>query len=480
MYPENQVFFVLGLSRSGKASAEFLLSKNATVYIYDDVTSERIEQTARDLVSKGAKRVAKETLAKTVELCDILLLSPGIPIDHPLAVAFKRNKKAVIGETELASRYMRCPVVAVTGTNGKTTTVSMLTEVLTQSGLNAKACGNIGSPMIEYYGLDEKSVAVAEISSFQLETLNSLCPHVSVILNITEDHLNRHYNMENYVFLKGKLLKNSSESEYAVLNYDDGIVRGFAEKCKAKVVWFSVREKIRGAYYESGDLYFNDEKIISAKTLLAEGVHNIQNALAVIAVGKIMGVNTKAIADALANFKGIKHRIEKVDEIDGVLYIDDSKGTNVDATIKAVECMERKTLLLLGGKNKGYDYAKLFIALKNSNVVHAVLYGENRYVLLKNAREQGFESVTVCETFAFAVKITTMLARRGQTVLLSPASASFDEFTSYEERGDAFVEIVRSLKPASATAEEINPKQCETVAVDSNTERFQDTADEIE
>ena len=221
MYPENQVFFVLGLSRSGKASAEFLLSKNATVYIYDDVTSERIEQTVRDLVSKGAKRVAKETLAKTMELCDILLLSPGIPIDHPLAVAFKRNKKAVIGETELASRYMRCPVVAVTGTNGKTTTVSMLTEVLTQSGLNAKACGNIGSPMIEYYGLDEKSVAVAEISSFQLETLNSLCPHVSVILNITEDHLNRHYTMENYIFLKAKLLKNLTETEFAILNYDD-------------------------------------------------------------------------------------------------------------------------------------------------------------------------------------------------------------------------------------------------------------------
>ena len=152
----------------------------------------------------------------------------------------------------------------------------------------------------------------------------------------------------------------------------------------------------------------------------------------------------------------------------------------MDATIKAVECMERKTLLLLGGKNKGYDYAKLFIALKNSNVVHAVLYGENRYALLKNAREQGFESVTVCETFVFAVKIATMLAKRGQTVLLSPASASFDEFTSYEERGDAFVEIVRSLKPASATAEEINSKQDETVAVDSNTERFQDTADEIE
>ncbi|MBQ8684870.1 MAG: UDP-N-acetylmuramoyl-L-alanine--D-glutamate ligase [Clostridia bacterium] len=490
MYPEQQIFFVLGLSRSGRAAAEFLLSKNAVVYIYDDVSGERVEQSARELVAKGAKRVAKEMLGKTAETCDVLVLSPGIPIDHPLAVAFKRRGKAVVGETELAARYMRCPIVAVTGTNGKTTTVSMLAEVLQKGGLNAKACGNIGSPMIDYCTLDEKSVAVAEISSFQLETLNSLCPHISLVLNITEDHLNRHYNMENYIFLKAKLLKNASESEYAVLNFDDGIVRGFAEKTKAQTVWFSVREKVRGAYYENGDLYFNDEKIMPASDLLAEGVHNIQNALAVIAASKIMGVKTKDIAEALASFKGIKHRIETVDEVCGVAYVDDSKGTNADATIKAVQCMKRKTLLLLGGKNKGYDYSKLFTALKNSNVVHAILYGENRYALLKSAREQGFESVTVCETFAFAVRIAAMLAKRGQTVLLSPASASFDEFTSYEERGDAFVEIVRSLKQKSASAEqslqtEPSPDGNETVDGDegdrkSDPDRFQADVEEIE
>ena len=462
MYPAKQIFFILGLSRSGKAAAEFLLSKNAAVYIYDDVSGERVEQIAKELVKKGAKRVAKEQLSKLPEVCDALVLSPGIPIDHPLAVAFKRSGKAVIGETELAARYMRCPIVAVTGTNGKTTTVSMLAEILSAGGLEAKACGNIGAPMVDFCALNETGVAVAEISSFQLETLNSLCPHVAVVLNITEDHLNRHYNMENYVFLKAKLLKNCSESEYAVLNYDDKTVRSFAEKTKAQVVWFSVRERVRGAYLENGALYFGSEKILSADEMLAEGLHNIQNALAAIAAAKIMGIRSSEIAAALASFKGIKHRIEQVCEVDGVTFIDDSKGTNVDATVKAVGCMKRETVLLLGGKNKGYDYSRLFAALKNSKVVHAVLYGENRYVLLKCAREQAFESVTVCERFSVAVQVAALLAKRGQTVLLSPASASFDEFASYEERGDTFVQIVRTLAARAADNVAVSPAEEES------------------
>lgn len=445
MYLKNQTFFVLGLSRSGKAAAEFLLSQGALVYIYDDANSERVEKTAQELEKKGAKRVVKEQLVKVPDVCDVLVLSPGIPIDHSLAVAFKRKKKAVIGETELAARYIKTPVVAVTGTNGKTTTVSMITETLCKGGVNAKACGNIGTPMIEMREMDETGVAVAEISSFQMETLNSLCPHIAVVLNITEDHLNRHYNMENYVFLKAKLLKNLTESEFAVLNYDDVVVRGFAEKTKAKTVWFSTRERVQGAYFADGALYFKGEKILAATDMLTDGLHNVQNALACIAVAKIMGVKSADIAAVLASFKGIKHRVEYIGTVNGVAYIDDSKGTNVDATVKAVSCMKKPTLLLLGGKNKGYDYAKLFAVLKKSAVRHAVLYGENRYVLLKSARENGFESVTVCENFTIAVKVASLVAKVDETVLLSPASASFDEFAGYEERGDRFVEIVRSL-----------------------------------
>lgn len=462
MYPEKQIFLVLGLSRSGRSAAQFLLSRGGKVYIYDDITSERVEKTARELEAKGAIRVQEEQLSKTSEVCDVLVLSPGIPIDHPLAVAFKRNKKAVVGETEIAARYMRCPVIGITGTNGKTTTVSMLTDILCAGGYQAKACGNVGTPMIDFCDLEERGVAVAEISSFQLETLNSLCPHIAIVLNVTEDHLNRHYNMENYVFLKAKLLKNASEAEYAVLNYDDPTVRSFAERTKANTVFFSVRERVNGAYFENGTLYFKGEKIVEASELLIGGLHNIQNALAAIAAAKIMGVETQAIAFALTAFKGVRHRIELVGEVDGVAYIDDSKGTNVDATVKAVGCMKRETVLLLGGKNKGYDYSRLFSVLKKSSVVHAVLYGENRYELLKCAREQTFERVTICDRFEFAVNIAAMIAKSGQTILLSPASASFDEFASYEERGEAFVQIVRGLEKAKQIQEQPEePEQLE-------------------
>ncbi len=450
MYLKQQIFFVLGLSRSGKAAAEFLLTRGATVYMYDDLTNERIEQTIKDLQQKGAKRIKREDLPTMSEICDALVISPGIPVDHPIALAFKRVGRAVIGETELAARYIKSNLIAVTGTNGKTTTVSMLSEVLQKGGLNAYACGNIGAPLIEFATLPETAVAVAEISSFQLETLNSLRPHVALVLNITEDHLNRHYNMENYVFLKAKLLKNLSAVEYAVLNYDDEIVRSFAEKTKAQVLYFSVRERVKGAFYEQGNLYFGKEKIMSASELPSEGLHNVQNALAAIAAAKIMGIKTADIVDALTNFKGIKHRIELVREVNGVQYVNDSKGTNVDATLKAIATMKRETVLLLGGQNKGYDYGTLFASLQTSKVVHTVLYGENRFALLKSARAYDFNALTVCEDFDFAVRVASMLVKKGQAVLLSPASASFDAFAGYEERGDRFVEIVNSFEEECA------------------------------
>ncbi len=453
MYLKRQTFLVLGLSRSGCAAVDFLLKNKAIAYIYDDMTGERIEQTSKELEQKGAKRIKKEDLTRMSEVCDALVLSPGIPIDHPVAVAFKRNRKSVIGETELAARNMRCPTVAITGTNGKTTTVTMLTEVLNKGGLSAVSCGNIGTPMIEYAHLTEE-VAVTEISSFQLETLQSLRPHIAVVLNITEDHLNRHYNMENYIFLKRKLLRNCAETEYAILNYDDPIVRAFAEKTKAQVLYFSVKERVVGAYYEEGDLYFGKEKILSASDLPTHGLHNVQNALAVIAAAKIMGVSNADIASALTDFKGVKHRMETINEVNGVTFIDDSKGTNVDATLKAVESLKKESVLLLGGKNKGYNYDRLFAALSKSKIVHAVLYGENRFSLLKSAYENHFTSITLCDKFDFAVRIAALKAQPGQAVLLSPASASFDEFAGYEERGEKFAEIVQSLLPKSKADEE--------------------------
>ncbi len=456
MYCKNQSFLVLGLSRSGESAVNFLLSQGAKVYLYDDNASERVEQTIAALVEKGAKRAEKEELSRLAEVCDALVLSPGIPIDHSLAVAFKRNRKGVVGETELAARYMRAPSVAVTGTNGKTTVVSMLTETLKAGGISANACGNIGVPMLDFW--DNDGVAVAEVSSFQLETLRSFRPHVAVVLNITEDHLNRHYTMENYVFLKSKLLKNLTPTEYAVLNYDDPTVRSFAEKTKGQVLFFSVRERVRGGYLEDGYLYFGKEKIMAIEDLPAEGIHTVQNALAVIVAARIMGVRGEEIAVALKNFRGIKHRIQEVGEANGVRFIDDSKGTNVAATLKAVAVMKTPTVLLLGGQNKGYDYQKLFEGLQNTKVVHAVLYGENRYELLRAARACNYSSITVCEGFTFAVRVAALKAKSGECVLLSPASASFDEFAGYEERGDKFVEIVQELADDGAGEELVEEK----------------------
>ncbi len=461
MFYQKQSFLVLGLSRSGTAAAEFLLSQGASVYLYDDMSGERIEQTLATLVEKGAKRVKKEELQDRAEVCDCLVLSPGIAIDHPLAVAFKRNGKGVVGEAELAALTLRCPVVAITGTNGKTTCVSLLTNILQAGGYEATACGNIGLPMLQCVEMT-KGIAVAEISSFQLETLQSLRPHIAMILNLSEDHLNRHYTMENYVFLKGRLLKNLTETEYAVLNYDDERVRAFAQQTKAQVLYFSVRERVKGAYYENGELYFGKEKIMAAEDLYAEGIHTVQNALAVIVAAKIMGVKREQIVGVLSDFKGIKHRIELVDEVDGVRYVDDSKGTNIAATLKAIEAMKTPTVLLLGGKNKGYDYRRLFAELNDTKIVHAVLYGENRYALLRSAMECNYEKISLCTEFDSAVKIARMQAKSGETVLLSPASASFDQFASYEERGDRFVELVHAFaKEKESESNEADDEQDE-------------------
>lgn len=442
-----QTFLVAGLSRSGVSAAEYLLSRGAKTYLFDDVEDANVSAATASLAEKGGIPVGKEELAEKSARCDVLVLSPGIPIDHPLAVSFKRAGKRIIGESELGALALRCPVVAVTGTNGKTTTVTMIEGILRAAGKRAVACGNVGKPITSCLSeLGEDGIAVAEISSFQLETLSSLRPHVAVVLNVTEDHLNRHYNMENYIFLKSRILKNSTESEYAVLNYDDPIVRGFAEKTKAKTVWFSLKERTEGGYLADGYFCYAGERILAENELPLEGAHNRQDALAAICAAKLMGVGNGTIAAALKTFKGVSHRLQKLGEVEGVTFIDDSKATNVDSAIKAVGSVKGETVLILGGSDKGYSYEPLFDAVKNSGVVHAVLYGENAFKILNAALKQGFTSVTLCRPFEMAVRVAYLTARKGQNVLLSPASASFDCFRSYEERGERFKELMESFR----------------------------------
>ena len=442
MYFKTQKFLVAGLSRSGVAAAHFLLGRGAAVYLYDDAPAVFDGEAARALLSAGARAVSGAE--EGARLCDVLVLSPGIPVDHPLPVLFRRRGRAILGEAELGCRFLRAPLVAVTGTNGKTTTVAMLAAIFRAAGVRCVPCGNVGRPITAALDeADESAVAVAEISSFQLETLSSIRPHVAVVTNVAEDHLDRHYTMENYIFLKTKLLRNLRESEYAVLNYDDPVVRAMAEKVRCPVRWFSLRERVEGAFLREGGLYFGEEKIMDAEQLSLRGEHNVANALAAACAARLMGVEAPAVAAALSSMPGVRHRIERVARVNGVDYIDDSKGTNVGATLSAVACMRADTVLLLGGKDKGYDYDRLFSGLRGSRVVHCVLYGENRFRLLDAALRAGEPRIALVPRFDLAVRVAMMTAKPGQAVLLSPASSSFDEFSGYEARGDRFADLVR-------------------------------------
>lgn len=444
---KTQKFLVAGMSRSGAASCDFLLARGASVCIYDDVPGDAVKKRMEELAAKGARILPAEAVASAAEECDVLVLSPGIPIDHELPVFFRKKGKRIIGEAELGCLNLRSPLVAVTGTNGKTTTVTMIDEILRAAGMHSVACGNIGIPLtscVEKLGWED--VAVMEVSSFQLETLTSICPHVAVVTNISEDHLERHYSMENYIFLKSKLLRNMRESEYAVLNYDDERVRAFAEEARCPVRWFSVRERVAGACLFEGGLYYENEKIMDADALSLKGEHNLKNALAAICAARLMGVDGAVIAKTLSSMRGVRHRLEKIAELGGVTFVNDSKATNVDATLRAIDCMREDTVLLLGGKDKGESYDPLFERIRDSRVVLCVLYGENRFRLLNSAVRCNESRITLCADFGLAVRIAALSAKAGQCVLLSPACSSFDAFTDYEARGEKFEEIVKGLE----------------------------------
>ena len=444
---KTQKFLVAWMSRSGAASCDFLLARGASVCIYDDVPGDAVKKRMEELATKGARILPAEAVASAAEECDVLVLSPGIPIDHELPVFFRKKGKRIIGEAELGCLNLRSPLVAVTGTNGKTTTVTMIDEILRAAGMHSVACGNIGIPLtscVEKLGWED--VAVMEVSSFQLETLTSICPHVAVVTNISEDHLERHYSMENYIFLKSKLLRNMRESEYAVLNYDDERVRAFAEEARCPVRWFSVRERVAGACLFEGGLYYENEKIMDADALSLKGEHNLKNALAAICAARLMGVDGAVIAKTLSSMRGVRHRLEKIAELGGVTFVNDSKATNVDATLRAIDCMREDTVLLLGGKDKGESYDPLFERIRDSRVVLCVLYGENRFRLLNSAVRCNESRITLCADFGLAVRIAALSAKAGQCVLLSPACSSFDAFTDYEARGEKFEEIVKGLE----------------------------------
>ena len=290
---------------------------------------------------------------------------------------------------------------------------------------------------------DDCEIAVTEVSSFQLETIARFTPHIACVLNISPDHLTRHYNMENYVYLKSRILKNLRESEYAVLNADDERICEFAMNTRGKAVYFSLSKEVDGAYVKNGVIYWQNEEIIGVNELPLKGAHNLQNVVASVCICKLLGIDKESIKKGIIQFKGIKHRMQILESCDGVTYINDSKATNANSTLSAVNWIDKPFILLLGGKEKGDGYEDLFSKLKtNENLKEIIIFGESRNTLHKTACSKGIERINLTVGFENAVKLAFLTASKGDCILLSPACSSLDEFNGYEERGERFIELV--------------------------------------
>ncbi len=445
MFIKINSFLVVGLKKSGFSISKLLLEKGAEVYVYDENSKAISDKNKKELEALGAKVV--EDPISSLEFVEVLVLSPGVPIDNEIAITARKLNKRIVGELELASYFVTAPIVAVSGTNGKTTVCSLISHVLSSSNVKNVLVGNIGTPLSSMVSkIEEDTVCVTEVSSFQLETISRFTPHISCLLNITPDHLDRHYNMQNYIFLKSKMLLNLKESEYAVLNYDDKNIVEMQNKTKGKIVWFSANERVDGAYLDKDNIMFFDEVVLSIKDLNIMGKHIVLNALASVAVLKLLGVNNSEIEKGIKTFNGVKHRIELVKKLNDITFYNDSKSTNPDATIKAINTIKAPTVLILGGYDKGLDYTFLMQEIsKRSNIKNVVITGMSANKMYETAIKNNVKNVSVVQDFKVAIKLSYMLAKKGGAVLFSPATSSFDNFSDFEERGEKFIETVNSL-----------------------------------
>ncbi len=445
---------VVGAGKSGLAVARFLAGKGAGAVltdarapVYQDGELAALEEEGVVLALGGYPEVEREAF-------DMVVMSPGVPLTEKPARDARANGITLIGELELAYSFARAPLVAITGTNGKTTTTTLIGEIFKKSGRNTLVGGNIGLPLVtevEKYG--PNGVIVAEVSSFQLETTISFKPEVAVILNITPDHLDRYGDMAGYMGAKARIFANQGPGDHAVLNYDDPLTAGLREKTGGRTVFFSRRSELEcGVFVKSEKIVTKidgpEEVICGIKEIGIPGAHNLENALAAVAAAQAAGIGGDTIATVLKEFKGVPHRLEFVTEINGVKYINDSKGTNPDASIKALEACSEPVVLIAGGKNKGSDFDALAGVIKERARALVVL-GQSAGLIAAAARARGFAGIQKAADFTEAVMLAHRIARPGEIVLLSPACASWDMFKSFEERGDLFKEIVLNIKRSS-------------------------------
>ena len=451
MEVKNKKVLVFGLGISGIGAGKILEAHGADVVLYDGnqkLTEEKVRKQLGE--DSNAKIVIGEFPEEILENLDMTVLSPGVPTDLPVIEKMRKQGVTVIGEVELAYQYGKGDVLAITGTNGKTTTTTLLGEIMKNYQDNVYVVGNIGTPYTTAASLmTDDTITVAEMSSFQLESIVDFRPRVSAILNFTPDHLNRHHTMEAYVNAKKNIAKNQTEDDYCILNYEDELTREFGKEVKAKVLYFSSQRKLEeGIYLEDGNIIYHygnvSEKICHVDELQILGTHNHENVMAACAMAAVYGVPGEKIRESVKAFKGVEHRIEYVTEKDGVAYYTDSKGTNPDAAIKGIQAMNRPTVLIGGGYDKGSEYTE-WINSFDGKVKKLILIGDTKEKIAEDARKCGFTDYEFADTFEEAVLTAAKIAESGEAVLLSPACASWDMFPSYEVRGEKFKEIVKSL-----------------------------------
>lgn len=449
---EDKNVLVVGTGISGVAATELLVGQKINTVLFDgnkDLDKEKLYE--KNEVLRQVPLILGELTDEEMEQFDVVVLSPGVPTDLPVVNAMRDKGIAIWGEIELAYYFAKGRIVAITGTNGKTTTTALTGEIMANYFASTKVVGNIGIPYTSV-ALDttDETVTVAEISSFQLETVHEFKPVVSAILNITPDHLDRHHTMEAYIQAKTDVTKNQTKNEICVLNYEDEVLREFAVTCPAKVVFFSSKRKLtEGFYYEDKIIFYAhdgmEEKVIHVDELNILGEHNYENVMAATAMALAVGVPMESIQEVLRQFQAVEHRIEYVTERRGVRFYNDSKGTNPDAAIKAIKAMNRPTYLIGGGYDKQSEYDE-WIEAFDGKVKELVLIGQTAEKIKECAHKHGFMNTILFETFEEAVTYCYERAVEGDAVLLSPACASWGMFPNYEVRGKVFKDIVRGFK----------------------------------
>lgn len=427
---------VVGMARSGVAAVELLRREGAVVRAVDQQPSP----------IQGID-VEPQT-AEAFEGADLIVLSPGVPADIAELRGARARGVKIVGDLELASWFLEGQIIGITGSNGKTTTTALTGHILTASSIAAQVGGNIGTPPAQMVASSRPDQwNVLELSSFQLETVETFRAHIGAALNVTPDHLDRHYTMENYAEAKARLFMNQREGDFAVLNHDDAITRGYAARTKGTAVWFSSTHEVSpGAYLDRGRVLLDGEPLMEAAEAPIRGVHNLENIMAAAAMAKLAGASSSQIRAAVMTFGGVEHRLEFVRERNGVAWYNDSKATNVDATLKALAAFPGGLWIILGGKDKNSDYRPLAAPLQEKAHAALLIGAAAEKIRAQLSEESGGEVRMIsCRTLEAAVQEAASRAGSGDTVLLAPACASFDQFQNYEHRGREFKRLVGEL-----------------------------------